>query len=188
MTLRCRWSTHLLSVCISTLPASPVTGGAGRRRQPARSWCGKRRFDFVQRRPGSRHCSSRGWAASQWWGMDQPPAGRSPQIPAAVRMLGVNPATCVQIAFVKIPRAGRGRRSRHRTPTAVGIGRINPSATVQVAPIIILAARLGVGRAHVPRQRDQSHRQRGQQPEDAKAHDVSPYPPRCRLPPGSGYL
>jgi len=89
-------------------------------------------------------------------------------------MLGINPPTCVQVALVKIPRAGRGRGARRRTPTAIGIGGINPSAPVQVAPVIILAALLGVGRACVPRHRDHSCRQRGQEPEDPKAHDVSP--------------
>jgi hypothetical protein len=98
-------------------------------------------------------------------------AGCSPQIPAAARMLGINPSTSVQVALVKIPRAGRGRRPRHGTPTAIGIGRINPSAPVQIAPVIILAAGLGVGCTYVRRHRDHSYRQGGQQPEDPKAHD-----------------
>ena len=99
-------------------------------------------------------------------------AGCSPQIPAAARMLGIDPSTCVQVALVKIPRAGRGRGSRHGTPTAIGIGGINPSIPVQIAPVIILAAGLGVGRTHVRRRRrDHSYRQCGQEPEDPKAHD-----------------
>jgi hypothetical protein len=99
-------------------------------------------------------------------------AGCSPQIPAAAGMLGINPPTCVQVALVKIPRAGRGRGTRHRTPTAIGIGGINPPVPVQIAPVIILAAGLGVGRTYVRRRRrDDSYRQRGQQPEDPKAHD-----------------
>jgi hypothetical protein len=98
-------------------------------------------------------------------------AGCSPQIPAAARMLGINPSTCVQVAFVKIPRAGRGRGARHRTPAAIGIGGINPSAPVQIAPVIILAAGLRVGRTHVGRRRDHSYRQGGQQPEEPKAHN-----------------
>ena len=102
-------------------------------------------------------------------------SGRSPQIPAAAWMLGVNPSTCVQVALVKIPRAGRGWGARRRTPTAIGIGGINPSAPVQVAAVIVLAARLGVGRACVPRHRDHSRRQRGQEPADPKAHDVFPH-------------
>jgi hypothetical protein len=57
------------------------------------------------------------------------------------------------------------------TPTAIGIGGINSSASVQVAPVVILAARLGVGRADVPGHRDHSNRQRGQESEDSKAHD-----------------
>ncbi len=115
-------------------------------------------------------------------------SGRSPQIPAAAWMLGVNPSTCVQVALVKIPRAGRGWGARRRTPTAIGVGGINPSAPVQVAAVIVLAARLGVGRACVPGHRDHSCRQRGQEPQDSKAHDVSPYPHRCQLPPKSRYL
>jgi hypothetical protein len=91
-----------------------------------------------------------------------------PQIPAAARMLGINPPTCVQVALVKIPRARRGRGARRRTPTAIGIGGINPSAPVQVAPVIILAAPLGVGCACVPRHRDHSCRQRGQGPKIPK--------------------
>jgi hypothetical protein len=99
-------------------------------------------------------------------------AGCSPQIPAAARMLGINPSTCVQVALVKIPRAGRGRGARHGTPTAIRIGGINPSAPVQIAPVIILAAGLGVGRTYVRRcRRDHSYRQRGQESEDPKAHD-----------------
>src|SRR3984893_18075872 len=89
-------------------------------------------------------------------------------------MFGVNPAACVQVALVKIPRAGRGRGACHRTPTAIGIGRINPSAPVQVASVIILAARLGVGPAYVPRQRDHSYSQRGQEPEDPKRMIICP--------------
>jgi hypothetical protein len=110
--------------------------------------------------------------------LKNPHFDRSPQVPAAARMLGINPPTCVQVALVIIPRAGRGRGPRHRTPTAIGIGRINPSAPVQVAPVIILAAGLGIGRAHVPRHCDHSYRQRGQKPEYPKAHDASPYPAR----------
>lgn len=109
---------------------------------------------------------------------------RSPQIPAAARMLGINPSTCVQVAFVKISRARRGRRAGHRTPTAIGIGGINSSSPVQVAPVIILAARLlSVGRAYVTRDCDHSYRQRGQKPEYPKAHHVSFYPSRLWLPP-----
>jgi hypothetical protein len=100
------------------------------------------------------------------------PSGCSPQIPAAARMLGINPSTCVQVALVKIPRAGRGRGPRRRTPTAIGIGGINPSIPVQIAPVIILAAGLGVGCTYVRRcRRDHSYRQRGQESEDPKAHD-----------------
>jgi hypothetical protein len=102
---------------------------------------------------------------------------RSSQIPAAARMLGIDPPTCVQVAPVKIPRARRGRGARHGTPAAIGIGGINPSATVQVAPVIILAAGLGVGRADISHHRDHSYRQCGQQPENPNAHDVSPYRP-----------
>jgi hypothetical protein len=105
------------------------------------------------------------------------PSGRSSQIPAAARMLGINPSTCVQVALVKIPRAGCRRGARHRTPTAIGIGGINPSAPVQVAPVIILSARLGVSRAYAPRRRHHSYRQRGQEPEDPNAHDVPPSAP-----------
>jgi hypothetical protein len=97
-------------------------------------------------------------------------AGCSPQIPAAARMLGINPSTSVQVALVKIPRAGRGRGPRHRTPTAIRIGGINPSAPVQIAPVIILAAGLSVGCTYVRRHRDHSYRQSGQEPEDPKAH------------------
>ena len=86
-------------------------------------------------------------------------------------MLGINPSTCVQVALVEIPRAGRGRGPRHGAPTAIGIGGINPSAPVQIAPVIILAAGLGVGRTYVRRHRDHSCRQGGQEPEDPKAHD-----------------
>ena len=75
---------------------------------------------------------------------------RSPQIPAAARMLGINSSTCVQVAPVEIPRAGPGGGAREGTPTTIGIGGINSSASVQVAPVVILAARLGVGRADVP--------------------------------------
>jgi hypothetical protein len=102
-----------------------------------------------------------------------PPRHRcSSQIPAAARMLGINPSTSVQVALVKIPRAGRGRGARHRTPTTIGIGGINPSAPVQIAPVIILAAGLGVGRTYVGRRcRDHSYRQGSQEPEDPKAHD-----------------
>src|SRR5260370_40335146 len=69
-------------------------------------------------------------------------AGCSPQIPAAARMLGINPSTCVQVALVKIPRAGRGRGARHGTPTAVGIGGINTSVPLQIRPLIILSGGL----------------------------------------------
>jgi hypothetical protein len=99
---------------------------------------------------------------------------RSPQIPAAARMLGINSPTCVQVAPIEFPRAGRGRGARGGTPTAIGIGGINSSASVQVAPVVILAARLGVGRADVPGHCDHSNRQRGQESEDSKAHDCSP--------------
>src|SRR5277367_346746 len=86
-------------------------------------------------------------------------------------MLGIKSSTCVQVALVEFPRAGRGRWARGGTPTAIGIGGINSSASVQVAPVVILAARLGVGRADVPGHRDHSKRQRGQESEDSKAHD-----------------
>ena len=102
---------------------------------------------------------------------ESPSVHRSPQIPAAARMLGIKSSTCVQVALVEFPRAGRGRWARGGTPTAIGIGGINSSASVQVAPVVILAAHLGVGRADVPGHRDHSNRQRGQESEDSKAHD-----------------
>ena len=101
---------------------------------------------------------------------ESPGVHRSPQIPAAARMPGIKSSTCVQVALVEFPRAGRGRWARGGTPTAIGIGGINSSASVQVAPVVILAARLGIARAYVPRHRDHSHRQHGQELEDSKAH------------------
>jgi len=59
----------------------------------------------------------------------------------------------------------RWKGARRRTPAAIGIGGINPSAPVQVTPVVILAALLGVRRACVPGDRNHSCRQCGQMPE-----------------------
>jgi hypothetical protein len=121
-------------------------------------------------RHGPRRARAPGQRAHPLPAPESPSVHRSPQIPAAARMPGIKSSTCVQVALVEFPRAGRGRWARGGTPTAIGIGGINSSASVQVAPVVILAARLGIARAYVPRHRDHSHRQRDQEPEDSKAH------------------